>query len=417
MGVLLLSLITDAACCFGKAACNCMCRACGTSSTATRVGYASLLLLSATLSSLMLNEQLVKYLEAITFAYVKLSCGEGMQCFGVLGVIRICFATTLFHVILSAAMYGVQTSRDWRSGLQNGFWAWKIIAWVGLVVLSFVIPNPFFLGWRQYFDLPGAAVFLLIQIILLIDFAYALSDTLLEQWEMNDDWGYLAALIVVTFGSLIATVVVIGFLYGYFGGPSCPLNNFFITFNLILCIGAVLLSIAPFVQEENPKSGLAQGAMMTIYSTYLVASAVLNKPTAEDDICNPMGSGGERTTVIVGAILTFLAIAYSTSRVATQNVLGSSEGASGGSDMSMRNRGSYTAVGGDDEIEDDEKDGVQYNYSFFHLIFALAAMYLAMLLTNWNTITVKDGFASVGKSMAAVWVKIVSSWVVLLLYG
>ncbi|KAI8814741.1 hypothetical protein BJ742DRAFT_765958 [Cladochytrium replicatum] len=71
----------------------------------------------------------------------------------------------------------------------------------------------------------------------------------------------------------------------------------------------------------------------------------------DDDVCNPMGS---------------------VPRVATQNVLGSAEGASVGSGMSMRNRGSYTTVGGEDEIEDDEK--MEF---------------------------MKDGFASVGKSMAA----------------
>lgn len=32
---------------------------------------------------------------------------------------------------------------------------------------------------------------------------------------------------------------------------------------------------------------------------------------------------------------------------------------------------------------DDENYDVNYNYTFFHFIFAIAAMYVAMLLTDW----------------------------------
>lgn len=36
---------------------------------------------------------------------------------------------------------------------------------------------------------------------------------------------------------------------------------------------------------------------------------------------------------------------------------------------------------------DDEEDTVSYSYSFFHLTFTMASMYLAMLLTNWKTVS------------------------------
>lgn len=32
---------------------------------------------------------------------------------------------------------------------------------------------------------------------------------------------------------------------------------------------------------------------------------------------------------------------------------------------------------------DDERTGTKYNYAWFHVIFILATMYTAMLLTNW----------------------------------
>lgn len=33
--------------------------------------------------------------------------------------------------------------------------------------------------------------------------------------------------------------------------------------------------------------------------------------------------------------------------------------------------------------QDDERTGTRYNYAWFHVIFILATMYVAMLLTNW----------------------------------
>jgi hypothetical protein len=37
---------------------------------------------------------------------------------------------------------------------------------------------------------------------------------------------------------------------------------------------------------------------------------------------------------------------------------------------------------GADEL-DDERYGSLYSYSFFHFVFAIAAMYVSMVLTNW----------------------------------
>ena len=76
-------------------------------------------------------------------------------------------------------MIGVENSRDKRSDLQNGFWAVKLIVWYGIGALSFMIPNDFFIGWSTYVNIPGAFLFVLIQVVLLIDFAYTVSENLL----------------------------------------------------------------------------------------------------------------------------------------------------------------------------------------------------------------------------------------------
>lgn len=58
-----------------------------------------------------------------------------------------------------------------------------------------------------------------------------------------------------------------------------------------------------------------------------------------------------------------------------------------------------------------------YNYSLFHVIFALASMYMAMVLTGWNTLNASSsGGYAIDLSIPSVWVKIAASWVILLLY-
>ncbi len=76
-------------------------------------------------------------------------------------------------------MMGVQSSKEPRAELQNGYWIPKLLGWVGIAVGSFFIPNEFFIGWGTFVNMPGAFLFILIQVVLLIDFAYTVSENLL----------------------------------------------------------------------------------------------------------------------------------------------------------------------------------------------------------------------------------------------
>lgn len=59
---------------------------------------------------------------------------------------------------------------------------------------------------------------------------------------------------------------------------------------------------------------------------------------------------------------------------------------------------------------------VSYVYSFFHLIFALASMYSAMLLTGWGNASVSEqDIIDVG--WPSVWVRICTLWFTAGLYA
>ena len=214
-----------------------------------------------------------------------------------------------------------------------------------------------------------------------------------------------------------------------------------------------VLSIHPAVQAVNPRAGLAQSAMVAIYCTYLTMSAVGMEP--DDQQCNPLirARGTRKATVILGAIVTFITVAYTTTRAATYGLaFGSQDNSYGNgyapvgtedydhglvtqqpeSRREMRQAALRAAVesgslpasalddtDSDDEDEspsknprDDERNATQYNYALFHVIFFLSTTWVATLLTmKFDEKDVQNDFVPVGRTYGASWAKIVSAWV------
>jgi uncharacterized membrane protein len=392
----------------------------------------------------MLTDWAIEKLQHLMLNYVKINCPNG-DCYGWLAVHRINFALGLFHLVLAGLLFGVSSSKEPRAALQNGYWGPKVIAWIAFIVLSFLIPDQFFLFWGNYIALIGGMLFLLLGLVLLVDLAHTWAEYCLAQIEDTDSRFWRIVLIGSTLGMYAASIAMTVIQYVFFAKGGCSMNQAVITINLLLWIAISIISINPTVQEHNPKAGLAQAAMVAVYCTYLTMSAVSMEPT--DKKCNPLSSGAalRRTSVIIGAIVTMLTIAYTTTRAATQNLsLGGSNSVrlpeddehglvsqQPGGHRAMRaealrravEEGSLPAdalLSDDDEddhgengVHDDERNKTQYNYSMFHIIFFLATTWVALLLTfNFNQEeNVTDNFATVGRTYGATWIKIVSSWV------
>lgn len=203
--------------------------------------------------------------------------------------------------------------------LISSWWGPKLLLWILFIVISFLIPNGFFAFWGNYISIIGATIFILVGLVLLVDFAHSWTETCLDNWEHSESQLWKWILIGSAGGMFATTVGLTTVMYLFFAGPGCTLNRFFISFNLALCLSITVLSILPAVQEANQRSGLVQASMVAAYCTYLNMSAVANHT---HKTCNPLHSRvnkNEQTTIVLGAIFTFLAIAYSTSRAATQS--------------------------------------------------------------------------------------------------
>ena len=436
-------------------------------SVATRIAYALILLVNSILSWIMLTRWAIDKLQHLMLDYVSIKCGDG-DCHGWLAVHRINFALGMFHLVLAGLMLGVRSSKNPRAAIQNGFWGPKIIAWLSLIVLTFLIPDTFFQFWGNYVAMVGAMLFLILGLILLVDLAHNWAEYCLAQIEDTESKTWRVVLIGSTLGMYLGSLAMTIVQYIFFASSGCSMNQAAITVNLLLWIAVSVISVHPTIQMHNPKAGLAQAAMVAVYCTYLTMSAVSMEPDeTEDRRCNPLvfGQGTRTTTIVVGAIVTMLTVAYTTTRAATQSLgLGGSGKAGGGNirlpDDSNDDDEAYyehdlvttqptgrrqmraealrraveegslpaDALLSDDDSEsgnnsasrgaqDDERANTQYNYAMFHVIFFLATAWVATLLTmDWDDSKSGDGFATVGRTLWASWVKIVSSWVCYAMY-
>ena len=421
MGAMLACLAADTVCCLGTAACKCCFSVFGVAaSTATRLMYSFLFLMNSVLAWLMLSDWAIRQLKDRfdKIPFYSLDCPEG-YCYGTLATYRVTFSLALFHLILAVVTIGVRSSRDFRAKLQNLYWGPKLVKLILFYVMSFYIPNGFFLFYGKLSMFAGA-FFILIQLVLLIDMAYQISAKCLQEYENSDDRAWIIGLSGGTILLMIAFIVITGFLYAHFGKTSCGLNQFFITFNLVLALVIWLVSIHPQVQEVNPQVGLPQAAFVSAYAIYLLFSGMSSEP---EEQCNPLITNEQPRTanIIIGVVITFLALAYSASSAATQGhaFMGLNEPAY------RLTTTSDSGGGGDDDAADefdDESEGINYSYAFFHLTFAVAAMYVAMLLTNWDPIVQSSrssgdgGMVTIEKSWTAVWIKIITSWLTMLMY-
>ncbi|KIV97946.1 hypothetical protein PV10_01642 [Exophiala mesophila] len=447
-----------ASCC-GAASCSMICGPCGMSkfrsSIATRIAYAVLLVFNSILAWISLTPWAVRKLEHLTLDYMTFKCGSS-DCYGYFAVQRINFALGLFHLILSVLLIGVRSTKDTRAGLQNGFWGPKILFWIVLVVLSFFIPEGFFLFWGNYVAYVGAVLFVLLGLILLVDLAHTWAELCQDKIDQGDGpnyrlWQFL--LMGSSLGMYLAAFAMTIVMYIFFAASGCSMNIAAITVNLIMLCIITVLSVQPAIQEANPKAGLAQSAMVAVYCTYLTFSAVCMEP--DDKHCNPLvrARGARTTTIVLGAIVTMLTIAYTTTRAATQGfAIGNNTGKGNYGVLSqdeyehglvtqqptsrreiMRaavESGALPASAldedSDDEEEevggkngkDDERQGTQYNYSLFHVIFLMATCWVATLLTQDFSGDPKDSdFSPVGRTYWASWIKIISAWVCYAIYS
>ncbi|XP_021924282.1 probable serine incorporator isoform X2 [Zootermopsis nevadensis] len=422
------------ACCCGSAACSLCCSACPScrNSTSTRIMYAVMLLLGTIAACITLSPGLQDALKKVPFCssndssalsfknlYPTWQCESAV---GYLAVYRLCFALSAFFFLMALIMIGVKTSKDPRAGIQNGFWAIKYLLVIGGMVGAFFIPEGSFGTTWMYFGMIGGFLFIIIQLILIIDFAHSWAESWVGNYEETESKTWYAALLIFTLLNYALAITGIVLLFVFFTLPDdCALNKFFISFNLILCVIVSVLSILPSVQETQPRSGLLQSSVVTLYVMYLTWSSVSSQPykPCNHGFLGVTGMKSESTfdsESIVGLVIWMCCVLYSSLRTASssskitmsEHVLVKDNGAGGDGGESGHSSDNT-------KVWDNEEDTVAYSWSFFHVMFGLATLYVMMTLTNWYS--PNSTLETLNANEASMWVKIISSWLCLALYA
>lgn len=423
----------------------------GSSSLGVRLLYAIWLLMNSLLSwiTLSANKSLL---------FPGRSCTSTGEC-GFFTVHRLNFALGMLHLILAGALIKVKSTKDARATIQNSWWSLKFLTYILMIVASFLIPNEFYIFFSKWVSVPSGVIFILVGLILLVDFAHEWAETCIFHVEQEDEnsnfWkNFLVAGTASMYTGAIAMTIA---MYIVFCRDNCNMNKVAVNMNLVLILITLIIAIHPRVQQSNPKSGLAQSSMVAFYCTYLTMSAMASEP--DDKMCNPLvrSNGTRKASVILGSLFTFVAIAYTTTRAAANSAFQGSaaegpiylpddieyEGLGGQSRNQLRYEAIKQAVEEGSlpesalydhswmgaspslnnrnetelDINDDEVNGTQYNYSLFHVIFFLATQWIAILLTINVTHDDVGNFVPVGRTYFYSWVKIVSAWICYGLYS
>ncbi|KAK5621043.1 hypothetical protein CRENBAI_014859 [Crenichthys baileyi] len=428
------SLASCASCLCGSA--SCLLSSCCPStnnSTISRLAFSFLLLLGTLVSIIMILPGMEEHLKKIPGFCVGGTSIPGIKnhvnCDVIVGyksVYRVCFAMACFFFLFSIIMIRVRSSKDPRASIQNGFWFFKFLALVGLTVGAFFIPDGTFTTVWYYFGVVGSFIFIIIQLILLVDFAHSWNQSWLEKAENGNTKCWFAALLSFTLITYALAFTAVVLFYVFYTQPDdCTEHKVFISLNLLFCIAVSIVAILPKVQEAQPTSGLLQASVISLYTMYLTWSAMTNNPNKQ---CNPsllslvqpssptpppgptQAPGNVQwwdAQSIVGLLIFLFCTLYASIRSSNNAQVNKlmqteeSQGLTADQEASVGEDGVRRAV-------DNEEDGVTYSYTFFHFSLCLASLYIMMTLTNWYK--PNSNYETMQTSMPAVWVKISSSW-------
>jgi len=449
MGSILCCALQGAGCVVSSGF-NCCLKAEGSSSVVSRILYAFQLIFVAIISYVL--SRLPDWLKNVEWwKYIPglIGCPESL-CIGTMAAYRVTFALAVFHFIFMLMMLFVRKKSDPRTAIQNGWWIIKFPLFILLSIGAFFIPNEFFIpfGWISLF---GAGLFVLIQVVLLLDFSHTISEKLVNKYDESGSRIWAILLVVCTGGCYIAFIVGTILMYVFFtnkdGALKCGINSMFITVNIILCFIVSVFSINPAIQRKNSKAGILPASVVTFYCTYLVWSSISSEPVEWK--CSTLQSPSN-TSLFVGVAISIFALVYSALRVSSSDLTGKQKEKKEAKkkkekddderrsllkianpdlkdeDLDKNNGDVETGTPLDEpeessEEKNDNDDPVEYSYSYFHFTFFLAALYLTMLLTNWLLPTSTEDAnnnktISVDQGEVSVWVKIVSSWLTCILY-
>jgi hypothetical protein len=350
------------------------------------------------------------------------------QCAGIAGVMRPTFLATLFFTVSAVATKFVPT-------LNREAWPAKYgLFFFGVAFLMFVPNFPLFTGIYLWIARLGAAVFVIMQQIILIDVAYNWNDDWVERavecdrMEYGSGGAWLKAILATCLALYVAAITIISFLYKYF--DECPENTWVITLSLLAILAITV------IQLSGEEGSLLTSAVISVYVAYLAFSVVSKNPNGS---CNPRLGHNDVWGICIGMTLTAVSLVWtgwSWTAEDRLNLSGVQSTKSMGTtpNNSANNRDSLNLDVPFLDPEDQPTSGIVMDADVMqatatrpmgvdvwklNVVMALISCWVAMTLTGWGTMEVLDihenaANPTVGRvNMAMLGV---SQWIAILLY-
>jgi len=364
-----------------------------TPNAAATWGYAVMFFLTALLALLF------RYVYSFTVSLRALDSfdvcdGVGLSCYGNQAVYRFSFSLVVFFVLM-VIVTAITPS------MHRSWWFVKLLFWAGITVAWFFIPGTVFVVYREIARVMSF-FYVVLQILILLNMAYSLHETLLAQMDPSndghDDNGMsprTARVIYVVLFTLLfaASITGIALLYVYYG--KCPLHDGLISMTLILAVFCWIVGLLA-------GRGVLVPSVLVAFNVMTTYQALQSNP---DDTCNPFADRNVPVWQLVIMIaFNLLSLCWSATRAAqnTPSVL------AGPAHKRDGEKSPAAAYNGEAAAEP--------SWWTFHLVMTLAAFYMAMLLTGWGAEHTDSKINNTDASEMSLWIKIASVITVYVLY-
>mmetsp|Transcript_9947 Transcript_9947/g.24195 ORF Transcript_9947/g.24195 Transcript_9947/m.24195 type:complete len:504 (+) Transcript_9947:226-1737(+) len=345
------------------------------------------------------------------------------ECAGNAGVYRPTFLSTLYFLVNAVAT-------RYHPALNREAWPAKYgLFGAGLLATVFVPNGPLFDGFYLWVARIGAAVFVVLQQVILIDVAYNWNDDWVERANESDRLsfgsgsGWLHSIVGVCVALYVASVGCIAHMYRHYtgnadgyendnedenddGGEGCTGNTWVITLTLLGILGVTALQLL-----GTSEGSLLTSGVISLYAVYLCFTIVGKNPRGA---CNPRLGRNDAWGIAAGLLLTTVSLAWTgwsysaDSRVSSPDSIVAAkavpplEGGAGAGDAAdvaaaaldlgvplvdgQEEDVSGTAVDASSSSSPRRESAALAGVWKLNVVLALVSCYVAMILTGWGTL-------------------------------
>ena len=302
-------------------------------------------------------------------------------CSGIFSVYR--FSFTMF--CFSALMFLLTFKKSlFSSKVHCGFWIPKVLLIMSILVGTLFIENKSLIVYREisrYMSVP----FLILQIALLIDFAYKCNEKCVELDEKISN--------KINFKTVIVSVSILLFI-ACLTTLTIMLTNFEYKENkckivIVITIFSILFTTGLSVSRVAPHGTIFTSAVVSFYTTYLCYSSISSVYE------NKSFENSNEPDLIIGLLFSSVSMASMTwTMTESQEAL----------------------IGKTNLLEETEisQELCKKSWKYFHFMMVMCSLYMCMHLTNWSSDI--DNNIILLNNDSSFWVKVYSQWLCFFLY-